>query len=191
VTGDRRDFLRAAMAGATWAAAADLLLVDEALAWAAGQSVGALATTAVLSEAEARVVDAVAARILPAVDGRPGAADAGVVHFIDRALSTFNASARRLYVEGIADLNRRARRGRPRAESFAALDPADQDRILRQVERGRFFQAVRADTIVGMFALPSWGGNRDFAGWRLLGFAHQPVFQPPFGYYDAEIVGKG
>jgi len=31
-----------------------------------------------------------------------------------------------------------------------------------------FFQAVRLDTIVGTFALPSWGGNRDYLGWRLL-----------------------
>ena len=44
---------------------------------------------------------------------------------------------------------------------------------------------MRFDTLVGTFALPSWGGNRDFAGWRLLGVEHQPFFQAPFGYYDA------
>jgi hypothetical protein len=39
---------------------------------------------------------------------------------------------------------------------------------------------------VGTFALPSWGGNRDYMGWHLLGFEHQMTFQAPFGYYDAQ-----
>jgi hypothetical protein len=101
----RRTFLRAAMAaGAAWAAA-DLSQVEEALAWAAeqagardghagaggGVTSGASGFTA-LTKAQADVVEAVAARILPAVDGRPGAREAGAIHFIDRALATFNAA---------------------------------------------------------------------------------------------------
>jgi hypothetical protein len=35
-----------------------------------------------------------------------------------------------------------------------------------------------------MFALPSWGGNRNEAGWKLIGFEDAHVFRPPFGYYD-------
>jgi len=50
---------------------------------------------------------------------------------------------------------------------------------------------LRFDTIVGCLALPIWGGNRDYAGWRLVGLDHQPVFQPPFGYYDREANGGG
>jgi gluconate 2-dehydrogenase gamma chain len=61
-----------------------------------------------------------------------------------------------------------------------------QDEILHDIESTPFFQAIRFDTIVGTFALPSWGGNRDYMGWHLLGFEHQMRFQPPFGYYDAE-----
>ncbi len=74
--------------------------------------------------------------------------------------------------------------------SFAALTPAQQDELLREIEQTPFFQAVRFDTLVGTFALPSWGGNRDFAGWRLLGVEHQPFFQAPFGYYDANANGR-
>ena len=53
-------------------------------------------------------------------------------------------------------------------------------------EKTPFFQTVRFDTIVGTFALPSWGGNRDYAGWHMLGLEHQPRFQAPFGEYDAD-----
>ena len=153
-----------------------------------------------LTKAQADVVEAMTARILPAVDGRPGAREAGAIHFIDRALATFNAAQKTLYVEGVADLNaaRPAQRqwhgdsgtaasGTAAAAgvSFAALTPAQQDELLREIEQTPFFQTVRFDTLVGTFALPSWGGNRDFAGWRLLGVEHQPFFQAPFGYYDA------
>jgi gluconate 2-dehydrogenase gamma chain len=185
----RRTFLRAAMAaGAAWAAA-DLSQVEAALAWAdeqahggavaAGASGGAKFTA--LTKAQAEVVEAMTARIIPAVDGRPGAREAGAVHFIDRALATFNSAQKTLYADGVADLNRRAGGG----ASFAALTPAQQDELLRAIEQTPFFQTVRFDTLVGTFALPSWGGNRDFAGWRLLGVEHKPFFQAPFGYYDA------
>ena len=184
---NRRMFLRAAAAaGVAWLAS-DLLAVEEALAWAAHQASNTDAATTVLTRAEADVIDRMTARILPPVDGRPGAHDAGVVHFIDRALSTFNAGERRLYRNGIADLNRRARRLRRGASGFAGLAAADQDEILRAIEKTPFFQRVRFGTIVGMFALPTWGGNRDHTGWQMLGLAHQPVFQAPFGSYDADV----
>jgi len=39
------------------------------------------------------------------------------------------------------------------------------------------FTTVRTHTMEGMFADPIYGGNRDFAGWRLVGFpGAQPVF---------------
>ena len=33
-----------------------------------------------------------------------------------------------------------------------------------------FFNTLRTHTMEGMFADPIYGGNRDFAGWRLVGF---------------------
>src|SRR6188508_1888032 len=106
---ERRAFLRAASAaGVAWAAG-DLLQVEAALAWAAQQvQTGATGNLEVFTRAEAEVVDALTSRILPSVDGRPGAREAGALYFIDRALATFNAGQRPLYAEGISDLNRRA-----------------------------------------------------------------------------------
>jgi gluconate 2-dehydrogenase gamma chain len=189
----RREFLRAAMAaGAAWAAA-DLGQVEAALAWAGEQAHGGAITSnasgassfTALTKAQADVVEAMTARILPSVDGRPGAREAGAVYFVDRALATFNAAQKTLYVDGVADLNRRA------GSNFATLTPSRQDELLRDIEQTPFFQTVRFDTLIGTFALPSWGGNRDFAGWRLLGVEHQPFFQAPFGYYDANVNAGG
>jgi gluconate 2-dehydrogenase gamma chain len=188
---DRRAFLRAAAAaGAAWAGA-DLIHVEEALGWAAQQVQSGAGELKALTRPEADVVDAMTSRILPSVDGRPGAHEAGVVYFVDRALSTFNSAQKKQYVDGIADLNRRAARAAKGAASFAALKPEQQDVILRAIEKSPFFQAARFDTICGTFALPVWGGNRDHAGWRTIGLTHQAAFQPPFGYYDAEIKKGG
>lgn len=178
-------------AGAAWAAA-DFVQVEDAVAWSAQQAASPGRTTlSAFTRAQADAIDAIASRILPSIDGKPGAHEAGAVYFIDRALSTFNANQKKLYVDGILDVNRRAVRERRGIAGFAALTPAEQDQILREIEQAPFFQAARFDTIVGTFALPTWGGNRDHAGWHLLGFEHQPRFQAPFGYYDADINRRG
>jgi gluconate 2-dehydrogenase gamma chain len=186
---NRRAFLRAAVAaGAAWTAA-DLVGVEEALAWAADQTArqGAGGSFTALSASDAEAIDALAGRIIPAVDGRSGAHEAGVVFFIDKALATFNAGQKKMYADGVQDLNRRAARKWKGSASFAKLPPAQQDELLRDIEKTPFFQAARFDTIVGTFALPTWGGNRDYVGWHMLGLDHQPRFQPPFGEYDAEV----
>jgi gluconate 2-dehydrogenase gamma chain len=181
---DRRAFLRAAAAaGVAWAGA-DLLHVEEALAWAAQQAQSGGGDLKTFTRPDADVVDAMTSRILPSVDGRPGAHEAGVLYFIDRALATFNAVQKKQYLDGVADLNRRAAR-KWKGASFAGLTADQQDAVLRTIEKTPFFQAARFDTICGTFALPAWGGNRDHAGWRLIGLTHQAAFQPPFGYYDA------
>src|SRR5438093_10283404 len=154
---NRRAFLRAAAAaGAAWAAA-DVAQIEEALAWAARQvEAGGATSLSVLETAEASVIDAMTSRILPSVDGKPGAHEAGVVYFIDRALATFNADQKKLFAEGIANLNRRAAR-RWKGASFAALPPAQHDELLHAIEKTPFFKAVRLNTIVGTFALPAYG----------------------------------
>ena len=183
---NRRAFLRAAAAaGAAWSVT-DLLSVEEALAWSAGQAAAKTsAGFAALSAGEAETVIALSSRIIPSVDKRPGAREAGVVFFVDRALSTFNAGQRKLYAEGLQDLNRRAA-DTFKTTAFSKLTAAQQDDVIRAIEKTPFFQAVRFDTIVGTFALPTWGGNRDYAGWHMIGLEHQPRFQPPFGAYDVE-----
>jgi gluconate 2-dehydrogenase gamma chain len=181
----RRAFLRAAAAaGAAWSAT-DLLAVEEALAWSAEQTGARPGAFTALSAGEAETVIALSSRIIPSVDKRPGAQEAGVVYFVDKALATFNAGQKKMYTDGLQDLNRRAA-DMFKAASFSRLTAPQQDEVIRAIEKTPFFQAFRFDTIVGTFALPTWGGNRDHAGWQMIGLDHQDRFQPPFGAYDVE-----
>lgn len=186
---NRRMFLRAAAAaGAVWAAT-DLSHVEDALTWAARQMTAERKGLAVkvLTPSQAETIAAITSRILPSVDGRPGAREAGVIYFIDRSLSTFNAAQKTLYSDGVRDLDTRAASRWKGTPNFAVLTAPQQDELLRGIEHTPFFQAVRFDTIVGMFALPKWGGNREYTGWHMLGITHQARYEPPFGVYDAEV----
>jgi gluconate 2-dehydrogenase gamma chain len=63
---------------------------------------------------------------------------------------------------------------------FAELNPDEQDKLLTAMEKGdvslpnfsakMLFSAIYANTMEGYFADPIYGGNRDMAGWKLVGF---------------------
>jgi gluconate 2-dehydrogenase gamma chain len=183
----RRMFLRAAVAASAAWVVADVAQVEDALAWAAHQTTEAgRYEVTVLTAEQAATIDALTSRIIPSIDGRPGAHEAGAVYFIDRSLATFNAAQKKLYADGVKDLNRRASRRWKGPAGFTASTAAQQIALLHEIEKTPFFQTARFDTIVGTFALPASGGNREYAGWHMLGFEHQPRFQPPFGFYDAD-----
>ena len=65
-------------------------------------------------------------------------------------------------------------------EVFADLRPADQDKILTAMNAGTlplegvnakaFFQVMWQNVKEGFFADPVYGGNRNMAGWRMIGF---------------------
>ena len=93
-------------------------------------------------------------------------------------------------------LSRAARRfpgGVPRTvsrrRSFASLTSEQQIEYLKGVDQTPFFNTTRLLTLLGMFSLPAYGGNRDGVGWKLLGFEDGHVFHPPFGYYDRDYPG--
>jgi gluconate 2-dehydrogenase gamma chain len=182
----RRTFLR--VAGGAWLTL-DLSKVARAAhdARVAQESPGA-PTTSFLSQAELADVDAISAQIIP-TDDTPGAREAGVALFIDRALATFFGRMAPDFRSQLAAFRLRCRAQHPDAGSFAALTHEQQVDFLKQVERTAFFERVRLLTLVGMFALPMYGGNRDRLGWKLLGFQDQHIFQPPFGYYDRDYPG--
>ena len=75
--------------------------------------------------------------------------------------------------------------------SFSTLPSNQQDELLTEIEDTDFFATVRYLTIAGMFSHPSHGGNRNRAGWQLLGFEDRHSWQPPFGFYDADYAEKG
>lgn len=81
----------------------------------------------------------------------------------------------------------------PVRKSFADLPPDQQDDLLKQMEAGElklsgvdtktFFKMLLQNTKEGMFSDPIYGGNKDMAGWKMVGF--------PGARYDySEWVGK-
>ncbi len=154
--------------------------------WARGAAAVRAAFT-ILTAAEARTMEAFAAQIIPSDAGSPGAKEAGAVWFIDRALGAgYFPEFREPVKAGLADLDARARRRRNGAGGFADLPAGDQIRVMRQVEETPFFFMGRMLSVMGVLADPRHGGNRDHASERILGIQHQPSYQPPFGWYDAE-----
>ena len=179
----RRDFVAAAGSlGAIW------LLVDsqevvEAAHHAAHQVSQTQPTLTTLTPAQAPEVEAFASRIIP-TDETPGAREAGVLYFIDRALSTFATDQRPAFNEGLAKLERDVSAKFPGQTRLSALTPAQQDEVLKSIEDTPFFGQMRFATLAGFFALPTHGGNRDFVGWKLVGQESAMEFRAPFGWYD-------
>jgi gluconate 2-dehydrogenase gamma chain len=144
----------------------------------------------VLSPEQAADIDAIGAQIIPSDDDLPGAREARAVVFIDRALDGFMAGQKDALLDGLDELNVTVAERWPGAGRFAALTDAQQLELLTEIEDGAFFGTVRYGIITGMFAHPDWGGNHEGAGWKLLGFEPRFAWQPPFGAYDAEEMGR-
>ena len=137
---------------------------------------------------EAREIIALAARILPTTD-TPGATEAGTVYFFDQALGSFFADQLEWGRGLMAEFQSGIAGAYPGAGRFSDLDEADQDAYLKANEQTPFFQGVRILTIMGVFCLSKYGGNRDDIGWKLLGMDGPPhAWIYPFGYYDAEYM---
>ena len=119
-------------------------------------------------------VEAMAAQIIP-TDETPGAREARVINFIDRALTTFaknnKAQTKQMF---------------PTATKFSALTGPQQIQVMTAMEKTPFFNTVRTHTIIGFFASPVHGGNQDKIGWKLIGYDDSLNHRPPFGYYDAQ-----
>jgi gluconate 2-dehydrogenase gamma chain len=83
-----------------------------------------------------------------------------------------------LYRTAIADVDAWCSKNGKRP--FAELDAAEQDKLLHDLEQGHielarapakdFFAMLLQNTIEGFLADPMYGGNRDFSGWKLIGF---------------------
>lgn len=188
MTATRRDFLTVLSAGGVGLLLAEWPGLDSALAHAhAVRSGAAPVRFAVLTPAEVADVTAIAARIMPTTD-TPGATEAGVVHFIDRAFAEFAADDLPEFRKELAALGPRITARRASASRFADLGAADQDAVLTEIEQTDLFRGLRGLVMLGMFADPKYGGNRGEAGWKLIGFENRMVHSPPFGYYDAQAA---
>jgi gluconate 2-dehydrogenase gamma chain len=128
-------------------------------------------------------IEAIASSIIPTND-TPGAKEAGVIFFIDRALATFDRDKRELYRTGLAQAQEKRTSLFRESRSIAALTSEQRITLLTSIEKTEFFEAVRTHTVIGFLASPEWGGNRGRVGWKLIGLDDSAAFQPPFGYYD-------
>jgi gluconate 2-dehydrogenase gamma chain len=190
----RRAFLVALGAGA----AATTALVPDALAKEQKQHHAAMDAPAAamahmsdghgafLNDDDSRTVTAFTERLMPGAPGMPGATDADVLNYIDLALAGAYADQQDFYRRGLTQLDEHCNQayGKP----FRRLTAEQQDETIAALEQGKapafvwptavaFFNTVRTHTMEGMFADPIYGGNRNFAGWRLVGFpGAQPLF---------------
>jgi len=135
-------------------------------------------------EKEALTVAAAAARIFPSDANGPGAAEAGVVIYIDRQLAgpygrdryrytqppfedglpeqgyQGKATPREVYRQGLVQLG----------QDFGEAAPGAQEARLKEIETTYFFRLLRQHTIEGMFCDPMHGGNADMIGWQMIGY---------------------
>lgn len=139
---------------------------------------------------QANEVEAVAAQIIP-TDDTPGAREARVIFFIDRALTTFDKDKQPQYLKGLKELQAKQKKLFPSAAKFSHLNSEQQIMLLKKIEKTGFFNMVRTHTVMGFLCDPQYGGNYNQVGWKLIGFQDQFNFKAPFGYYDREYeVGK-
>jgi gluconate 2-dehydrogenase gamma chain len=186
----RREFLRAsggalggAWLGIHWpelAAAA-----EHAHATAAGKTDHSFK---VLTPAQARDVEAVAAQIVPSGD-TPGAREAGVVYFIDHIHAGLYAARATQFLAGLAAFQAAFASMHAALGQFADLDAPAQRAYLQSIETTPFFGTMKFLTVAGLLALPSYGGNENKLGWKLVGFVDQHAWTPPFGHYDRDYAG--
>ena len=141
-----------------------------------------------LTTRQARIIDAIAARIFPSTD-TPGAVQAGAVFYVDRALADAYPQLLPFYARGLRAIDNYAKKQFSRP--FLKLSEDQQDAVLRDFEAGRvddfakageFFETARNHILEGVFGEPKYGGNRDMIGWRLVGFPGQQ-----YGYPDPYI----
>jgi gluconate 2-dehydrogenase gamma chain len=131
-----------------------------------------------LTAAEADLLEAICARIIPTDANGPGAREARAAHYIDRALGGALAASKAAYTSGLAALEAYSRSSR--RAPFLELSARDQDSLLIDVETGAatgftgssgaFFAMVRTHTLQGTFGDPYYGGNANFVGWDMLGY---------------------
>jgi gluconate 2-dehydrogenase subunit 3-like protein len=203
----RRDFLQllGGTAGAAWLTA-QWPAVLSAAQHAHDATKGKQPTTfEVLTPDQARELDAITACIIP-TNETPGAREAGVVFFIDRALKTFASEDLPRYRQGLVAIQKFTADSFPGVPGFSAASAEQQQKILtdlyaeldlhqgvprRGVPSGtsEFLQTLHFHTIFGFLVDPEGGGNRDFVGWKLIGRDPEHSFSPPFGFYDKDYPG--
>jgi len=185
----RRDFLKSggSIVSASWLAINMPLIVSAGQA--AAQNKGTDAGFKNITAEESVELSALVNQVIPP-DETPGAADIGVVYFIDEALGGFMSDAAPGLRQGLDELRQKIKSTHPEVTKYSELSLEQQAQMLKSVEDTPLFGMLYFMTLCGMFCLPAYAGNRENAGWELIGFHHRHAWQPPFGYYDADVHGQ-
>ena len=171
----RRDFLgQSAIYGGSFLA---LLNMPRPQALAAAHASSEPVT---FTSAQWKTVEAITGRIIP-TDHEAGAIEANCVNFIDKVLANEDRAQKSVYKGGLAALD--AASERRFKKSFVKLTEDQQDELLAAVEvdaangwpeaagsASGFFGTIRAHTLVGFLSDPKYGGNRNYVGWKILGY---------------------
>jgi gluconate 2-dehydrogenase gamma chain len=131
-----------------------------------------------LTPAEAELLEAICAHIIPSDANGPGAREARAAHYIGRALGGALKGSHDAYRAGLAAFDRYCQSSR--RAPFLQLSERDQMSALIDVEigaatgftggSGQFFAMVRTHTLQGTFGDPYYGGNANYVGWDLIGY---------------------
>lgn len=141
-----------------------------------------------LTPAQARDIEAIAAQIVPS-DDTPGAREAGVVYFIDHVHAGIYSQRAPEFLARLAAFQQEFAASHAGPGQFADLDGPAQLAYLKTIEKTPFFGNLRFLTVLGLLALPSYGGNENKVGWKMVGFVDRHVWSPPFGHYDQDYAG--
>jgi len=134
-----------------------------------------------LSPDEADTLASVCGQIIPE-DQDPGAVSAGVVNYIDVQLAGRFNRMKKVYRQGLAELNQRSfeRYG----QKFSGLTDPQQAEFLTAIDKGqdlkgsslpKFFRIVVDHTMQGFYGDPRHGGNRNRASWVMLRLPYPPI----------------
>ena len=185
----RRDFLKSGgtIISASWLGINMPLILSASQTAAENKAAGADFQN--ISIEESVELSALVNQIIPA-DETPDATGIGVVYFIDVALGGFMSTKAPILRQGLEELRQKIEFAFPGESRFSGLSSEQQTEMLKSVEDTPLFKMLHRMTLYGMFCLPSYTGNRENAGWDLIGFDHRHAWQPPFGYYDAAVHGQ-
>jgi gluconate 2-dehydrogenase gamma chain len=126
----------------------------------------------------ARLITAIVDTLVPADDSGPGGSEAGVDTYIAGVVRD-NEAMRGMYEPSLDALDAYATASA--GANFADLDLEGRTKVLKALEAGEaeggfvpdaatFFAILHHNMLEGLFGDPQYGGNVDFAGWKLVGY---------------------
>jgi gluconate 2-dehydrogenase gamma chain len=126
-----------------------------------------------VEDLQRRTLAAISESILPSDEG-PGAAEAGVTAYVEGALQSLSPQKLRGIASGLdlVECLSNQRHGK----SFADCVPEEREDVLKHLQRvphrlTHSFLATLVDlTLEAFFCDPSYGGNRNRAGWLYIGY---------------------